>query len=328
LRFLVPACVILLCLYYWRRQTEEGYRTPIPLYDDSIFVADEPSSRSYPYAATKPVAEPASISHHGLPPYGDAFSSVKAATSTSSAAQKSPTKAAVEASATSPKGSIPTPAKATGAGAAPTGSEKEDGTDDAKDGAHPIDTLISRAEKRFSLLLETESHSLADAAAAYRTRRGRHPPPGFDVWYKFAKEKKAIVVEEFWDQIYHDLNPFWALPAALIRKEAVEFEMTINIRNGNATAGSDWFWTQIWLKLIKTIEHMLPDMDLALNAMDEPRIVVPWETMDRYMGRVKAEAKLAKPKLVVSDFKKLPKPREDLDDSVSVRDKKFEQTSK
>ncbi len=60
--------------------------------------------------------------------------------------------------------------------------------------------------------------------------------------------------------------------------------MTINVRGGNATARSDWFWTQIWLELIKTIEHLLPDWTWPLNAMDEPRLVVPWEQMDDYMA--------------------------------------------
>ncbi len=198
-----------------------------------------------------------------------------------------------------------------------------------KTGAHPIDGLIDEAQRTFSDLLAKESHTIAEAAAAYRRRRGRHPPPGFDQWYQFAREHDAVMVEDFWDQIYHDLNPFWALPAAQLRREAREFEMTINIRSGNATAQSDWFWTQIWLKLIKTIEHLLPDMDLALNAMDEPRLVVPWEKMRDYMAAAEKTAKVVeKTETVIDEFQRLPSPEEGRDEgNAKVQDKKWEKTS-
>jgi hypothetical protein len=171
--------------------------------------------------------------------------------------------------------------------------------------SHPIDTLIGTAEKTFDGLLKKESHDLKSAAAEYRRRRGRHPPPLFDLWYKFAEENGAVIVEDFFDQIYHDLGPFWGVAPAIMHKEAWDHEMTINIRNQTATAGSDWFWTQIWLDLMKTIQHMLPDMDLALNAMDEPRIVVPWEEINGYMEKERASRKMVHPKEVVSNFQPL-----------------------
>lgn len=69
--------------------------------------------------------------------------------------------------------------------------------------SHPIDTLIGTAEKTFQGLLKKETHNLKSAAAEYRRRRGRHPPPGFDVWYKFAKDNGAVMVEDFFDQIQY-----------------------------------------------------------------------------------------------------------------------------
>ncbi|KAK0724308.1 glycosyltransferase family 90 protein [Lasiosphaeris hirsuta] len=177
-------------------------------------------------------------------------------------------------------------------------------------GTHPIDVLIREAEKSFSSKLSKESRSLSAAAAAYRKRRGRHPPPGFKEWYAFAKERKAVMVEDFWDQIYHDLEPFWALKPARIRKDAWDFEMRISVRDGKASSGSDWFWTKIWLSLIQTIEHLLPDMDLALNAMDEPRLVVPWEQINEYMAAAAKSKSLDDPKSLASQFRRLPQPGE------------------
>lgn len=191
---------------------------------------------------------------------------------------------------------------------------------------HPIDALIRNAHKEFDHLLRKEAHSLSEAAKAYRKRRGRHPPPGFDKWYKFASERNAIMVEDFWDQVYHDLDPFWALEPLLIRKEAADFEMVISVRNGRASAESDWFWTQIWLTLIQTIETLLPDMDLALNAMDEPRLVVPWEDM-RVIMKNRAPKKMDNPKDVVTKFQYLPG-RKDIGRDVKVQEKNWEGTSK
>jgi hypothetical protein len=164
--------------------------------------------------------------------------------------------------------------------------------------SHPIDHLINSADVEFADILTKETHDVKAAAAAYRKRRGRHPPPGFEAWFELAQENNAIIVEDFWDQIYHDLNPFWALEPASLRREAKHFEMTINVRNGNATANSDWFWTQIWLDLVRTIQDFLPDMDLALNALDEPRLAVPWEKIDGYMKEEKKSRKTPDPRLM------------------------------
>jgi hypothetical protein len=193
---------------------------------------------------------------------------------------------------------------------------------------HPIDELIQDAEKSFAELLKQESKDLKSAAAEYRKKRGRHPPPGFDTWFKFAQEHGAVMVEDFFDQIYHDLGPFWGMPASTMRKEAWDYEMTIHIRDNNATTGSAWFWTQIWLDLTKTIQHMLPDMSLALNAMDEPRIVAPWETVNEYMEIERSTRSMEPANEVVTEFQKLKAPGTGQDEDVVTRPKNWEDTRK
>lgn len=195
-----------------------------------------------------------------------------------------------------------------------------------KQPAQPIDDLIRDAENTFEGLLEKETKNLTSAAAEYRKRRGRHPPPGFDQWFQFAQERDAVMVEDFFDQIYHDLAPFWGMAPALMRKEASDYEMTIKIRNHNATSGSDWFWTRIWLELTETIQDFLPDMDLALNAMDEPRIVAPWEQINHNMKMERASRKMPPPNEVVSDFQSLvnsPEPDLKVQDKVWERNGLF-----
>ncbi|KAI5458665.1 hypothetical protein BGZ63DRAFT_362532 [Mariannaea sp. PMI_226] len=177
-----------------------------------------------------------------------------------------------------------------------------------KVGDHPIDKLIADAETTFNNLLTKESKTLNEAAAAYRNRRGRHPPPGFDAWYKFAHTHKAVIIEDFFDQIYQDLEPFWGIAPDVIRKESWSFEMKIHIRNQKTDTTSDWFWTLIWKDMIDSIVELLPDMDIPLNAMDEPRLVVPWEDINSYIEKASATLGFPSPKEVKSTFQKLPKP--------------------
>ena len=53
----------------------------------------------------------------------------------------------------------------------------------------------------------------------YRTKYGRHPPPHFDQWYKFAREKNVWNIDDF-DQIWDDLRPFWSIPPRELRNLA------------------------------------------------------------------------------------------------------------
>jgi Glycosyl transferase family 90 len=148
---------------------------------------------------------------------------------------------------------------------------------------HPITTLIENAEDTFTNLLSKETHDLASAAQAYRSARGRHPPPGFDVWFDVAKHHDVIMVEEFWDQIYHDLRPFWALPPNQIRADARSNDMVVNIKGGEAKANTGWQWHVTWAEMIGTVSKYLPDMVIPCNAMDEPRLLVPWDTINTYV---------------------------------------------
>ncbi|KAJ9112265.1 hypothetical protein QFC19_000684 [Naganishia cerealis] len=52
-------------------------------------------------------------------------------------------------------------------------------------------------------------------------------------------------------------------------------------------------------------------MDIALNAMDEPTIVVPWEDLAGYMREGQKTRYMIDIGNVVTEFQKLPTPRED-----------------
>lgn len=156
-------------------------------------------------------------------------------------------------------------------------------TPQTPDRARLITDLINKGERTFQGLLTKQSNTLEQAAAAYRTRRGRHPPPGFDKWFEYAQANDAVIVEEFWDQIYHDLEPFWGSPPAQIRARARSLGMAVAISDGRAVATTDWFWHVIWGNMIDKVAYMLPDMVIPMNSMDEPRIMVPWDHISAFI---------------------------------------------
>lgn len=150
---------------------------------------------------------------------------------------------------------------------------------------HIIDELVEQAHTEFDELRRRRTYGVERAAAAYRKRRGRHPPPEFDKWVQYAESQDAIVIEELFDQIYNDLEPFWALPAADIRKAALSWPHVVSVRDHVATFRSDKdrVWMGLWHSMIQQLEHLLPDVDLAINEMDESRLLVPWEKINEYM---------------------------------------------
>lgn len=155
---------------------------------------------------------------------------------------------------------------------------------------HPVDQLIKHADAEFGKLLASQSKSLKEATAEYRKRYGIPPPPKFDAWYEFAVRRGVKLIDEF-DTIHHSLLPFWALKPQLIRSrvtEAVGFDnffLTVKIRDGQVEymeSGPDWIRDALKDMMEGFVQH-LPDMDLAFNLHDEPRVVVPHDILDQLL---------------------------------------------
>lgn len=152
-------------------------------------------------------------------------------------------------------------------------------------GPHPIDDLVSEENSDFEGLLNKQTYNVSASAAAYRERRGRHPPPGFDRWMEFAVAHDCVVIEEFFDQVYRDIEPFWGLPASEIRDQAATLPNTISVRNGKVTESTDeWRFVDAYFDMLKEIEDRLPDVDIPINEMDESRVLVPWEDINELIS--------------------------------------------
>ncbi|KAK4622035.1 Beta-1,2-xylosyltransferase 1 [Fulvia fulva] len=157
---------------------------------------------------------------------------------------------------------------------------------------HEISEAITNATATWDETLEHRTTTLAQAAAEYRRRRGRHPPPGFDVWHERAARAGAVLVEDFFDQIYHDLELFWGIRASDMRASIAKWSPFFQIRNGKASEISGGrARSRSWAGLVASIARDLPDMDLALNGLDEPIVIASWKTVDNAMYHASIQAK-------------------------------------
>lgn len=154
---------------------------------------------------------------------------------------------------------------------------------------HPIDMLIYRAKSQHEDYesYATQSYNLEEAAAQYRRRYRKTPPPAFDSWYLYAIDRGSIIVDQY-DQIHNDMLPYWSISPAQLRQSTWELISNpwndvggIQIRAGIATVVENVPGTHRWMlegvsAMINKFAKYLPDMDLAFNLNDEARVAVPY----------------------------------------------------
>ena len=155
---------------------------------------------------------------------------------------------------------------------------------------HPISSLMADASKKWRKYEDNRSTSFRDTVKNYRKRYGRNPPPGFTDWYKYARKRNVHNIDDF-QQIMDDLRPFWAIKPSEIRNLAANMWRDeeqgisgIHIRNHEMVKDTNGNWrSETLVKLIKKFVKYLPDMDIALNRLDQPRVVVPWDQMQTHL---------------------------------------------
>ncbi|KAF2668389.1 hypothetical protein BT63DRAFT_456026 [Microthyrium microscopicum] len=167
---------------------------------------------------------------------------------------------------------------------------------------HPMEQLIHSSQAQFEDILSKQSKSLGQAVSEYKKRYGISPPPRFEVWYEFARERNVPLIDEF-DTIHEALTPFWALEPFVLRSrvsEVLGFEnslLAVLIRDGRIqhVEGSNSSSTLQWheeslLRMMDSFIGHLPDMDLAFNLHDEPRVILPHDILSRMVNTAKTEA--------------------------------------
>lgn len=169
--------------------------------------------------------------------------------------------------------------------------ENIDDSPEAAD-AHPISLLMKEADKKWRLYEDSRSTTFRQTVRKYRRKYGRHPPPGFKDWYKYARKKGVHNIDDF-EQIMDDIRPFWAVEPRILRNLAANMwrdeghgASGIHIRDHKVVKESNGAWrSKNLVELIKQFVKYLPDMDIAMNSLDQPRVVVPWDDMQAHLAK-------------------------------------------
>lgn len=168
------------------------------------------------------------------------------------------------------------------------------------DDDHPIRSLMEEADKAWTAYDESRSTSFKATVAKYRRKYGRHPPPGFRDWYRFARDKNVHNIDDF-EQIMDDLRPFWAIEPSTIRSLAAHMSEDeangvsgLHIRDNKIWKTTNANWRMdTFSTLVEKFVKYLPDMDIAMNRLDQPRVVVPWDDMQALLEKEKGTRRIA-----------------------------------
>jgi hypothetical protein len=178
---------------------------------------------------------------------------------------------------------------------------------------HPIDTLRREAQGRHDAFVNqsASSRTLPAAVKNYEERYHRPPPPHFDAWYHYATARNTVIIDD-WDSIYQDLLPFYGLTPQEIRERTWALISNpwndaagIMIRSGVVTIAPNVVPTHKWMldgivEMISQFADKLPDMDLAFNLNDEPRVSVPYETCSKMRSAGDRQRYIEKPQTFYS----------------------------
>ncbi|KAF5310388.1 hypothetical protein D9611_012090 [Ephemerocybe angulata] len=151
---------------------------------------------------------------------------------------------------------------------------------------HPIPKLMEQAEERYRKKLARQSKTFKSAVAEYKRRYLRPPPKGFYEWWTFAQKHQVKMVDEY-DGLMSDLDPFWSLSGAELRRraeQAAEFPSVDLVRvrdgkaesvnlNGQGVSGR----AEGFRLMLERFQSKLPSLDFPINVKSENRVLVPWE---------------------------------------------------
>ncbi|KFY08719.1 hypothetical protein V492_05986 [Pseudogymnoascus sp. VKM F-4246] len=176
------------------------------------------------------------------------------------------------------------------------------------DDHHPIHKQILKRDAIWDQYQEQGkaiSQNFSSIVLNYRERYGRSPPPGFDKWYKFARDRKVEILGDFgmtgkaafvgpFEQIMDDLRPFWGVDPKVIRSLAGRVHsnmdygvVRVHIRDGAVVGvnqgSTNWPRKDSFVEMIQSFVKELPDMDISVNRNSKPRVTVPWDALQKLL---------------------------------------------
>jgi hypothetical protein len=145
---------------------------------------------------------------------------------------------------------------------------------------HPIQVLAEESELHFNALLKRQSHTIEKAIAEYRRRYSRDPPPGFEHWVEYAIAEESPIIDEF-DTLDRAIAPLLRIDGDRVQdalREArdapdaavwsCKFE-NHRLKHGCEGLGED----NLRLLADARILANLPDVEMLINGLDEPRVL-------------------------------------------------------
>ncbi|KFY78937.1 hypothetical protein V499_02021 [Pseudogymnoascus sp. VKM F-103] len=154
-----------------------------------------------------------------------------------------------------------------------------------KAGFHPVRLLVYQGQVNANAWSKQASSSknLTAAVDEYKSRYHRLPPPNFDKWFEYAKDRNCTTIDDY-DQIYEDLLPFWGVKPALIRKQSTIkrknssfISIQIDMGKVNTVHVSEEYshLDDPIINMIKSFATWLPQMQIVLNPSPSPQIALP-----------------------------------------------------
>lgn len=153
---------------------------------------------------------------------------------------------------------------------------------------HPIRQLAAKADLEFHTMINKQSRTLSACCAEYERRYGRKPPPHFDKWFKAARDRDFLLTDEF-DSMMAAMEPLWGVAPSDIRARLENvisasqgegmYRFTVSQGKQSFTNPQNWMGSIFNYWFSPEILQTLPDMTLAMNTMDEPKVVVPHDML-------------------------------------------------
>ncbi|KAL5345751.1 hypothetical protein ACLOAV_009505 [Pseudogymnoascus australis] len=158
-----------------------------------------------------------------------------------------------------------------------------------KAGFHPVSLLVYRSQVNADAWSKQahSNDSLKAAIDEYKSRYHRLPPPNFDKWFEYAKDRNCTTINDY-DQIYEDLLPFWGVKPSLIRtrstikhKSSGFISIQIDNEKVDTVHVSDEYshLDGPIINMVKSFAAWLPQMQIVLNPSPSPQIAIPYSSV-------------------------------------------------
>ncbi|KAJ5760254.1 hypothetical protein N7520_007410 [Penicillium odoratum] len=158
---------------------------------------------------------------------------------------------------------------------------------------HPIRHLAAKADVEFNAMVNRQSRTLDACCAEYERRYGRKPPLHFDKWFQAAQDQDFLLTDEF-DSMMAAMEPLWGVAPSDIRARLENviaasqgegmYRFTVSqVTKPTFTNPANWMGSTFSYWFEPEILETLPDMTLAMNTMDEPKVVVPYDMLSHVM---------------------------------------------